>query len=169
VVGAIGLLVVASLAAIALKARAWGPAFIALYWRTSPSRLLDHPVRAAILELVRSEPGIARAALQRRLQLADGQVEYHVRRLERAGIVVRLEVDGARRLYAAGEHLPVITPLTQRILDALAGEAATARTVAERVGVTPQHARYHLEKMRQTGMIHRSARGARSVYSRALE
>ena len=140
------------------------PAMVALYWRTRRDRLLEHTVRSAMVDAVRADPGITPAELQRRLAIADGQLDHHLRRLVAAGLVQKVAADGARRLYLAGTAVDPGDPLAERIRAALREGAAPARVVAERVGVSPQHARYYLEKLHAAGALERRLIGARRVY-----
>lgn len=151
----------------ALALRRAVPPLVALYWRTRRDRLLEHPVRAAMVEAVRDEPGITPAELQRRLGIADGQLDHHLRRLVQSGSVQKVAADGARRLYLAGAAPPGVVPLADRIRDALRDGDASAREVAARVGVSPQHARYYLEKMRSEGAVRVRADRMRRVYGLA--
>lgn len=159
-------------AALALSApiylwrRGWFAAI--LYWRVSGEGLLRHPVRAAIYDAVRRSPGITPARLQRELRISDGQLDHHVRRLVRGRFVVKIERDGARLLYTAGERVAPGPPLAARVREAIGEHGPLTTTeVALRVGVTPQHARYYLEKMVREGGATRQEKDGRRAYRRA--
>lgn len=164
VVVGVGSTVAAAIALAALARRRWW-LLAALYSRLPRERILDHPVRRAMTEAIRARPGIPRAVLQRALALADGQVDHHLRRLVQTGIVVKVERGGQRLLYLAGTDAPADADLAADVAAALAARtAATAREVASMVGLSPQHARYYLEKLRRSGAATAESRGRRVVY-----
>lgn len=138
-----------------------------LYWRVQGDKLLDHPVRAAIVDAARRSPGVTLAQVQRELGLSDGQLDHHVRRLVRARLLVKVERDGARHLFLPGDRVALPAPLAQGVRDALAeGGALTAAEVAQRVGTSPQHARYYLEKMVRDAEAVAVEDGGRRAYRR---
>lgn len=62
---------------------------------------MQAPMRAAILDALRHEPGLTQAELARRLGSSRNNLHHHVTVLRDAGLVVVREEDGAARCYAA--------------------------------------------------------------------
>jgi DNA-binding transcriptional ArsR family regulator len=75
------------------RAKATGGGLMAL--RMSPEAALHHPLRAAILQVVRETPGQNFLALGRRLGVAPGTLRHHLAVLTRTGLL-RLEPVGSR-------------------------------------------------------------------------
>lgn len=64
---------------------------------------LGHPVRRRILDLLRTEPGIAVGALAEHFEIGRIAVMHHLRQLEDAGLVISLKEGRVRQLF----HNPV--------------------------------------------------------------
>jgi helix-turn-helix protein len=80
----------------ALLARlAWGPIVGAFYARFGRDRVLDHPLRRNLWELVQSSPALPLSALAERLGIREKLAAYHLRVLERTNLVRTLR--GRRR------------------------------------------------------------------------
>lgn len=60
-----------------------------LFHRILKHRAVEHPLRARILETVRSEPGLKTAALAARLDVSHNTAKHHIDTLERLGILAR--------------------------------------------------------------------------------
>jgi DNA-binding transcriptional ArsR family regulator len=77
-------------------------------------RALAHPTRVRMMHLLRTEP-MSASELARRLQIAFGSAQYHLRTLERAGIARR----GERRRKRGGVEILFDVPHSMRVdLDA---------------------------------------------------
>ena len=111
--------------------------------------------RERIRDHVAANPGVHFRALVRDLDLATGQVQYHLRRLRRADRLVGEEVDGRTHYFepavdpVARRQLAVCRRETARdVLLALA-ETGPARpnTVADAVGIARSTLEYHLDRL----------------------
>lgn len=91
---AVGLVTVASAAIVA-----W--LFWVLFSKIAPDRVLDHPRRVAILDYVRSEPGVETNTVCRSLGLHWMAAQHHIRTLQRAGHISLSRVGGRTALFAA--------------------------------------------------------------------
>ena len=141
--------------------RRWLLAFAALYARIRPSAVLEHPVRQRIAAFVQQNPGVTMREAQRGLDLANGAMTYHLRTLERAGLV-RVVPDGMlRRIYPAGHpRVDAVPPLSERVL-LIVGQRgeATPKAIAEALGVSRQSVHYHLQKMVRDGTLRARVEG----------
>lgn len=142
--------------------RRWHLAAFALYARLLPSRVLEHPKRRAIMDVVGAEPGVRLADLQRRLGLANGALRHHVDRLEAAGHLRSVPEGSHRRLYppaAAGRVAPV-PGLADRALRLIEERGPIAASdVAAGLGVSRQALHYHLKKLAAQGRIRAARQG----------
>lgn len=135
--------------------RRWHLALLALYARLAPHRVLDHPTRRAIADLLAAEPGLALSDVQRRLHLANGILRHHVDRLEATGHLRSVQDGQHRRLYpvSAGRVAPTPT-LSERVLAAVRDHGAVrASDLASRLGVSRQSLHYHVKKLVREGRI----------------
>jgi len=139
-VGAVGLTVL-------WAHRRWALPLAALYSRIRRNRMLDHPTRAALHALVATRPGLTLAEAQRELSLANGQLEHHVRSLERASLVRRVRDANSVRLYdaASASRAEAAPPLAERVRE-LAPSGRSAADIARELGVSRQAVHYHLRR-----------------------
>lgn len=150
--------------------RRWVLAFAGLYARLRPSAVLEHPVRQRLVALFAQRPGLTLREAQRELDLANGAMTYHLRTLEKAGLV-RVVPDGMlRRVYPAGHpRVAPVPPLSERVLDVVRARGeATPSVVAEALGVSRQSVHYHLQRMVRDGTLRARVHG-RETYLRAGE
>jgi len=127
---------------------------VVLFSRLRRSELVEHPVRARLVELVAAAPGQQSHVLAQRLGLTRSTVEYHLRVLTTAGLVAR---HGAGRavVYAPPDR-PVGTPLSasaMRVLAALADGPRTRRQLGSALGLSQATVRYHLKRLRRQGLV----------------
>lgn len=156
-------------AALVLTRRKWVLGLAALYARIRPSAVLKHPVRQRIAALAEAQPGLTIRDAQRALDLANGAMSYHLRTLEKAGIV-RVVPDGMlRRVYPAGHaRVEAVPPLAERVLAIIAerGEA-TPGDVAAALGASRQSVHYHVQKMVRDGTLRARVHGRETYLKRA--
>ena len=103
-----------------------------LYTRLSRDRLLKHPMRARLIEIVRREPGIHFAGLACEAGFTEGATRHHVAKLVAGGHLAELRDEGFARLYVAGS----VPPEAARRFSALRG--ATHRRVYELFAAEPR-------------------------------
>lgn len=70
--------------------------------RTSPENVLGHPTRSRILDLIRRGPGTTMGSLSQGLGIPRGTAAYHLRLLERIGVLDSHWTGHTRHFYAAG-------------------------------------------------------------------
>jgi len=118
------------------------------------------PTRERIAEYVHSHPGVHFNELVRRLDLAPGQAQYHLRRLARADRVVDEAVSGRTHYFD-----PAVDPLERRrlalfrretardaVLELLDGPARPA-AVADGIGVARSTLEWHLDGLVDAGVV----------------
>lgn len=118
-------------------------------------------VRERIRHHVEREPGVHFRAVVRDLDLAPGQVQYHLRRLRRAGELIREEYAGRTHFFPP-EHdaqtrrqLAALRRETARdiVLELAEGDASRPAAVAEAVGIARSTLEWHLERLVAEGLV----------------
>ncbi|HWH07701.1 MAG TPA: helix-turn-helix domain-containing protein [Candidatus Thermoplasmatota archaeon] len=159
---AAGLLLL-GLGAWAWRRRAWLAA--ALFTRLSREDVRAHPARARLLDGARRAPGASTAALARALAMNEGTALYHLRVLERAGLLKSLAVGRERRWTEAGASPEARTPPARaRVLDAVRGAPGASLTdVSRALGVAKSTAHHHVAALVAEGRVEarRSGRALR--------
>lgn len=133
---------------------------------SSPSEVsTDHPRRQAIVEAVRTSPGLNWNQLQRTTGMPVGALLFHLERLEREGAVVRRDSTNQNEvLFFTPETVELWrnprtrllfgNEATRRVAAEIALHPGTAAgEIAERLGVHPVTVRYHLGKLSDHGLI----------------
>ncbi len=137
--------------------------------------VLEHPMRKSLLEVVESEPGVHLRELATRHGTAVTNTQWHLRKLEMAGLVKTQKVQGRRLYYptaggaqakqVAVQNAAVQNPNARRILDYLHTSPGTnQRSLAEALEMNPGTVRWHLRKMEAAGMVKCVPDGTQSCY-----
>jgi len=117
--------------------------------------------RERIFRVIRDSPGAHVREIERRSGYAYGAVEYHLRRLEKAG-AVRVVEDGNLRTYFAADFPKEDRPLAalvrrnpiRKILIALLTRGkVTHGELAKEVGMSPSTVTHHLKKLISMGVV----------------
>ncbi len=137
-----------------------------LYVRTKGPAVLDQETRGMIRGYILVNPGDCYTDIKRNLRLANGELAYHLRVLEREGLI-QSATKGARRVYypadvpipedEAGLH--EIQARTIHHIGAFPG--LTVRELAVALGVSSQLALYHVRKLAEMGYVRYERRGMR--------
>lgn len=129
----------------------------ALYTRLRKSDVLKNDVRAGIHAHIARHGGIRFTDLRRDVGIANGALVFHLRVLEREGYVFSRTEWTRKRYWVTGAAPPPAaaddaTP--SAVMGALrAGEPASAAEIAQRVGISRQLARYHLQRLAREGRV----------------
>lgn len=137
---------------------------------------LDHPLRLAIVDLARTQPGIHFTELKREIGTGRGNLEHHLRVLLGAGLVREAKAGGYRCFFppqeASAETMAtasaVKTDRAQQILAVLRSRPGlTVAELARAVGCTYRGAAYHVERLHGVGAASLQNQGdALRVYPR---
>lgn len=161
----VGLTAAAVVAALLAK----GGYLTVLYSRLKGSELLDNPRRRRVYDLIKAKPGIHLKALAASAGLGYGATVFHVRVLEKGGVVTHVSLPGYRRHYLTGS----IPPEEMQLAAALEGRGS-ARTIYEavlaepgitltelagRAGVSVPVAHRTVERLRSAGLLDKVAQG----------
>lgn len=167
VVGIVG--VAASLTLLGLLVRILWPLFSKLL----PDRLGDHPRRAQILELARTDPGIQTNEVRRKLGTTWFVATHHIAKLEKGGLVVVRRVGGRTALFPAnagfrGRELQTVLmrrETARRIHNALSGRSGLDRSaLASELGLTPRRVGQVLHELTKAGLVRAEPRKTGAAY-----
>jgi predicted transcriptional regulator len=134
---------------------------VGLFSRVQGSRLLDHPQRSRLVDLVNAEPGIHFQELQRRTAIANGTLVHHLRKLESGGHVVAHK-SGRYTCYfprAASPESRMAAGVTKAdgakaVLSTIqANPGLTMQDVAARCGLQPSTVTYHVQRLHSAGLV----------------
>jgi predicted transcriptional regulator len=125
---------------------------------------LEHPQRRRLSEWIQHQPGIHLRELAQRLGTAVTNTQWHLRKLERAGIV-RTEKAHGRRLYyptqggqasrrEALRHAAVRNENAERLLQFVAAHpGAHAAAVADALAMNPGTVRWHIRRLLEAHLL----------------
>lgn len=135
--------------------------FVGLFSRLRRERLLEHPTRVAIVDAVRSQPGIHHTALVRMLGKGKGVVDHHLRKLDDAGLVVVRKSTGRTCYFVRGavdaatmDAVPHLGPAAARVLAWVVENPGQSATRAARaVGISDGTMSHHVRRLRGAGLL----------------
>lgn len=157
----------------ALGKRLLGIVGLAGFTRLAKDGLLDHEARDQLYALVRERPGASMNDLVSQSGAARNTVTYHLRVLEREGLVTSTR-EGRRRLY-----FPTGTGAKPDAAAFAAVAHATSRSIAERVraepgldqrtlcaslALPPSLAHWHVDRLEHAGVVKRVREGRHVRY-----
>lgn len=137
--------------------------------------VLEHPLRAAILESVQTTPGVHLRELANQHETAVTNTQWHLRKLEMAGLVRTQKVAGRRLYYPTAGGVSSRTEALQNAATQNPNAAAihefieyeggvNQRTLADELGMNPGTVRWHLRKLEESGLIRSVPDGAQTRY-----
>lgn len=148
-----------------------GPA--ALFSRVRDDELLQHPVRARIVEAVRDRPGIHHQELVRKAGTGTGAAEHHLRKLEAGRFLTRRAGHGYtcyfpygqvdRRLLGAAGVLRA--DAARRTLQTIADAGVpgpSSSDVARALGLSNSTVHHHIQRLRAEGLVDVQRHGPRN-------
>lgn len=159
------------LAALAVHARLrrwWPTSLLGLYHRIDDDELLDHPRRREIHDLVTAEPGIHFSELQRRTDLATGNLRHHLHRMVDANLIEEHASSGYRCFFPPGgvservreAAVRVRSDTARTVLSAISDDAAsTVSGLRDDLNVAQSTISYHVKKLADAGLVDRSEDG----------
>lgn len=133
---------------------------------------VTHDTRASIYDHLRAEPGTYVSALAdlATVDASLGTVRYHLKILERRGLVTSEKRWGRRRFFPVGKPpdpltLALESASTRTILEALSESPDSVSGLAERVDRDPSTVSHHLSRLEDDGLVERE-RDGRAVTTR---
>jgi predicted transcriptional regulator len=149
-----------------------------LLTRIGREEALENDLRRQILEVVREEPGICAGAVADRVGAAWGTALYHLRALEETDYVSSLKHGRHRRYFERGgtpvddkEALAVLqNDTTAEVHEVVRSQPGLCQSeIADEVGLTPQALAWHLNRLRDAGLVEKERDGRSVRYSAAAE
>jgi len=136
-------------------------ALVRFFSRLDAKKVLEHPTRARLHELVTAEPGIHGRELARRAGRSRGVVRHHLRILVAAGAVQARNGHGRTSYFPAETGLAdrdgavvARSDVAQGILDRVRQEPGLNLTeLAQRLHVTHNAVRYHVRRFEAAGLV----------------
>ena len=144
--------------------------FVPLYSRMKKNTVLDHYVRGQIHGYIVANPGDHYNSIKEALKLNNGTLAYHIRVLEREGIV-KSRSDGIyKRFYPSDMKVPEndgtrLTEIQKIILKRIKETPGISQKEMSRlVGVSPSTINYHIDILKSAGLVRSERRGMRIGY-----
>lgn len=152
--------------------RRWRWILLGLFSRIRDDEVLDHPARQEIHEVVEDHPGIHFRELGRVVGLSPGNLEHHLRKLERAGMLRAYKTNGHRCLFVPGTVDPAVEQAlvevksrgARTIVDELVREPARGvRALARRAGLAASTVSHHVDRLEEEGLVETRPDGRSTV------
>lgn len=137
--------------------------------------VLDHPMRQSLLQVVEHEPGVHLRALAHRHGTAVTNTQWHLRKLEMAGLIATRKVEGRRLYYPrsggvemrdkAVQNAALQNPNARRIVAFVeANPGINQRSLADGLEMNPGTVRWHLRKLESAALIRAVQEGTQNRY-----
>lgn len=132
------------------------------FTRLDRERVVEHPVRSAILELAQANPGIHVQEIRRRLSLPNGTTIHHLSKLVELGHLSEISTPGYTCYFPVGQANYRVMAATailksetaRRILAAVRASPGSSIThLAASTATKPQLVGYHLKRMQEWGLV----------------
>lgn len=139
------------------------------------ANVLEHPMRQQLLGAIQDRPGIHLRELASVHGTAVTNTQWHLRKLEQAGLVKTQKMQGRRLYYPAQgglesrakavENAALRNPNAERVSEFLAANAGcNQRALAEALGMNPGTVRWHLRKLESAGLVRVIQEGPHARY-----
>ena len=124
---------------------------------------LNFPRRRLLFQYIEAHPGIHLRALSRHCSMGLGVLRFHLRSLQRAGLV-RTRRSGRRQIYLPShyEGRPASSRSEQLLEEIHRTRGVTPTQLAAQYGVSRMLVNYHVQRLRTRGQVVAEKRG-RSV------
>ncbi len=143
--------------------------FAGLFSRTKEDRLLEHPVRRRLVDLVEANPGIHFQELVRGAEAGNGTVVHHLRKLVAAGLLVEKRGQAYTCYFPPGRSVPVAaveatkSAGAQQVLEAIRNRpGVSGKEIAAALGVGAPTVHHHTQRLLASGLV-ASLRDGRAV------
>jgi len=143
------------------------PIFVFLYSKIQRDELLDNYTRGQIHGYIMANPGEHYNGIRNALDLNNGTLAYHLRRLELEALI-KSRLDGMyRRYYPAGMKLPepngqALTEVQTTVLAKIRETPGISQSdIASLMKLSNPTVNYHMERLLKKGLIRRERSGMR--------
>ncbi|MFQ5910033.1 MAG: helix-turn-helix domain-containing protein [Thermoplasmata archaeon] len=131
---------------------------LAVFYRLSAERALDHFTRGRIYGYIQANPGITYSKVRETLDLKNGTLAYHLWVLERLAFIRSVRKGRLRQLYLRGSPVSkgslVLSRLQYAILDLLKAEGPMTQTeMAKHFKISRQRAHYNVKVLRSMSLL----------------
>lgn len=142
--------------------------------------VLEHPLRKDIMEAVTAHPGVHLRELANQHDTAVTNTQWHLRKLEQAGLVRTQKVGGRRLFYptqggVATKHEAVrnaatMNPNAEKIFSYVNKHVGCdQKRLADDLKLNPGTVRWHLRRLEGAGLVQTEAHGNHVYYFPAAE
>lgn len=135
-------------------------------------------VRSDLLDLITVNPGINLTSIRRELQLSQGAVSYHLRRLEKMGHILSDKGTKERRYYPSSmgyqnamdksqndEAAAILSNESARfIVDLIRSGPRTQTQIVRSTGLSPSTVHWHMERLEKVDIIEKEPAGRSVIY-----
>lgn len=131
---------------------------LAMFYRISSERALDHFTRGRIFGYLQANPGANYTMIRESLRLSNGTTAYHLWVLERLGFVKSASKGRIKQFYPQGVSLSkgsiILTRLQYSILDLLEAEGSLSQSdIARSLEMSRQRAHYNVKVLRSLDLL----------------
>jgi len=133
--------------------------FIPLYTRLSKKQILDNYLRGKIHGYIIANPGDNFTSIKRRLGITNGTFAYHLRLLEREGMIKSRRDGKLKRFYPMGTKIPdpsdlPLTDIQKEIMDAIKETPGLSqKEISDIIDHSVQVVNYHLKSMEAASIV----------------
>jgi len=127
--------------------------------------------RKEILEFIRQRPGVTFRELARELGVGIGDLQYHLRKLEKEEKVFSRKVGRRRYIFPTGFEedaqrliVAIATETRRRILLLLIEGPKGQGEIAEKLGVSQPTVSYHMKELEKLGVVNAERSGKNIAY-----
>ncbi|MGA1821433.1 MAG: winged helix-turn-helix transcriptional regulator [Thermoplasmatota archaeon] len=135
-------------------------------------------VRSDLLDLITVNPGINLTSIRRELQLSQGAVSYHLRRLEKTGHILSDKGAKERRYYPSSmgyrnamdksqidEAAAILSNESARLIVKLITDGPKTQTqIVRATGLSPSTVHWHMERLEKVNIIKKEPAGRSVIY-----
>jgi predicted transcriptional regulator len=137
---------------------------IPLYTRIKKEKVLDRFTRGQIYQFIKNNPGETYNSIKRGVSLSNGSTTYHLRVLEREGLVHSKRNGTFRHFYPASMKLPKkvfrLSPVQKAMIEILRESPGISQVrLSEETGMTTSALNYHVKLLSEAGIIKKKREG----------
>jgi len=146
---------------------------VAGFSRINDTELLEHPLRASIFDVIKTQPGIHASQLARELDVGWGTITHHLDKLQKASLVTTRKVNNQKCFFEQGGE---ISRQDMAIASALKGDTASGiaqfvsthpmtsqKQMAEALEISPALASFHVKKLVNLGVLDKFRHGKETL------